>query len=386
MFDFFINGLKCAFRNKLRTILTITGITVGVASVVLVSSIGNVGTDAIKEEMTGMGMDSLVISASKLDEESLDVVNNIENVSKAMPLINKTTYVNIHGQKYNSMVWGVNENADKVIELDVKYGRLINRGDIANKQKVCVVDETLALNGFNRENIVGKYISVIISGEEQDFKVVGVVKNGVSMLQNMMGGFIPDFIYIPYTVMQEQTNSYTFDNITVRLDHADKSDETAEMIEKKLLNVTETVNVENLLKQKDKMNNIMNIASAALSVVAGISMIVSGISIMTVMLVAVSERTREIGIKKSIGATTLNIMGEFLIEAVIITFIGGLSGIICGSLFSLILCAITGIKFVFDIKLYILMLIISIVIGIIFGVYPAKQAAQLNPSDALRQE
>ena len=386
MFDLFITGLKCAFRNKIRTILTITGITVGVASVVLVSTIGNVGTSAINQEMTGMGMDSLVISASELNEECLNVVNNIENVSKAMPLINKITYTTICGKKYDSMVWGVNENANKVIDLEVKCGRLINRGDISNKQMVCVIDEALAIKSFGRENIVGKHINVIINGTEQEFEVIGVVKNGVNILQNMLGGFIPDFIYIPYTVMQEETNSYTFDNITVRLDQPDKSNETAKMIEKKLLAVTETINVENLLKQKDKMNNIMNIASAALSVVAGISMIVSGISIMTVMLVAVSERTREIGIKKSIGATTLNIMSEFLVESVIITFLGGISGIIFGTLLSLILSVITNVKFVFNIKLSLLMLIISIAVGIIFGVYPAKKAAQLNPADALRQE
>lgn len=386
MIDIFLKGIKCAVSNKLRIILTITGITVGVSSVMLVSFIGNTGVSAINTELSGMGMDSLIISASDLNEDSLSAVKKISNVSDAMPLMNKVTTVSAYNENYSSMVWGVNENADKVIDLKVEHGRLINRGDLANKQQVCVVDEAMAVNCFNRTNVIGKHISVVLNGKEKSFEVIGVVKNGVNTLQNMLGGFIPDFIYIPYTVMQEDTSSYKFDNITVRLNESDKSDETADLIKRSLLHNNDTVNVENLLKQKENMTEIMNIASVALSVVAGISIIVSGISIMTVMLVSVNERTREIGIKKSIGAKTRDIMAEFLFETVIITLIGGISGIFIGSLLSFFISIISGTTFHFDLKTSVVMLLVSIVSGIVFGVYPARKASLLKPAEALRQE
>ncbi len=133
MFDTLSKGMRCVFRNKLRSFLTILGIAVGVTSVVLVSSIGEIGTAAIDSELSEMGMDSLVISASELNENDLQAVKAVSNVSDAMPLMNKVTTVSMRNKTISAMVWGVNEDADKVVNLEIKYGRLLNRGDIAQK-------------------------------------------------------------------------------------------------------------------------------------------------------------------------------------------------------------------------------------------------------------
>ncbi len=144
MLDILSKSFRSAFGNKLRSALTAAGIAVGVASVVLVSSIGNIGKETINRELTGMGMDSLVISAYGLDTSDLKAVSESENVSDAMPLMNNISTVTLCGKNSSAMVWGVNENADKVIELDVLWGRLIGRGDVAEHKNVCVVDEAAA--------------------------------------------------------------------------------------------------------------------------------------------------------------------------------------------------------------------------------------------------
>ncbi len=389
MFEGVSRGIKCLFYNKMRVFLTILGIAVGVTSVVIVRSIGNIGTSAINTEMSGMGMDNIIISANYLSEDELGTIKEFNNVEDAMPLMSKVTSIEICGKNSSAMVWGVNEDADKVVDLEVKFGRLLNRGDVAQKSQVCIVDTAISDFGYSRENIVGKKITVNLNGNETELEVVGVVDSGVSSLQSMLGGFIPDFVYIPYSVMQNELGTEKFDNITVKLEDEsdDKTQSSVSVIKNTLehLDSENEVRIENLLSQKDTLNNIVNIASLALSVVAGISLIVSGISIMTVMLVSVSERTREIGIKKSIGATTGAIMSEFLFEAVLITVIGGVLGFVVGTAISSAVGYIIGIENAIDFQMGGAVLLISMTIGIVFGVYPAKKAARLQPVEALRQ-
>lgn len=386
MLDSLKNGLRCIFCSRLRAALTVLGIAVGVMSVVLVSAIGEVGKSAINAEMSGMGMDNLVISASVLDENDLESVREMENVTDAMPLMNIVTSMSIKNESRSAMVWGVNEDADKVINLDIRHGRLLNSGDVAQRSRVCVIDEAIAFDSYKRCNIVGKKLTLMIRGNEVEFEIVGVVKNGVNTLQNMLGGFIPDFVYIPYTVISDYSTDTDFDNITVKIpDYAD-SDTVAAAIENQLGIEKDDAKAENLMRQRDKMSRIMDIASAALSVVAGISLIVSGISIMTVMLVSVNERTREIGIKKSIGATTGAIMSEFLLESVLITLTGGITGLAAGTGLAWVISMACGIKAGVSVGVGIGVLLVSVGIGALFGVYPAKKAAMLKPVEALKHQ
>ncbi len=393
MLDSLKKGLVCIFRNKLRAVLTITGIAVGVMSVVIVSSIGELGKSAIGTELSGMGLDSLVVSAqtsgvSILDKSDLEMIRTVKNVSNAMPLMSVISEGTIKNDHVACMVWGINEDADKVIDLNVLHGRLINKGDIAEESLVCVIDEAIAETAYMRSNIIGKHINITLNGQDLDFEIVGVVKNGVNTLQNMLGGFIPDFVYIPYSVMQTSYNVSRFDQITVRLEDNTESDTVAASI-KNILSVEKkdsAVSVENLLKQKDKMNNIMGIATIALSAVAGISLVVSGISIMTVMLVSVSERTREIGIKKSIGASTYSIMFEFMLESVLITVTGALLGFVTGAGISALICILIGYPVKINLGLCAVVMLISIFIGVLFGVYPAYKASKLKPVEALRHD
>ena len=392
MTDIFRAGIRCMFHNKLRSALTIIGIAVGVMAVVIVSSIGEIGRSSINNELSGMGMDSLVVSvqsgsAKRLSEDDLDNIKKLDSVGNAMPLMSMMTEGELKNSRISCMVWGVNEDADNVIDLDVLYGRLLNRGDLAKGSFVCVIDEAIATGQYKRANIVGKTLTLTLGGKTVEFEIVGVVKNGVNTLQNMLGGFIPDFVYIPYSVMQEEAGKTGFDQISVKLTDKSQSDSAAAEVRKLLSrgDSDSSYSVDDLLSRKEKMDNSLSIASAALSAVAGISLIVSGLSIMTVMLVSVSERTREIGIKKSIGASRGVIMMEFLFESVLITFIGSIAGIAGGVLVSVLAGAFIG-DIAINWWLCGAILLISLMIGGGFGVYPAFKAAALKPVDALRYE
>jgi putative ABC transport system permease protein len=389
----FLKTIKGVFRNKLRSFLTVTGIAVGVASVVMVSAVGEIGKMQIGTQMSGMGMDNLVVTAQEngvtiLSAESLSEIKSQNGVNNAMPLMNRITYGEILGNVRQIMVWGINEDAGEVIDIDLLHGRMINRGDINTNNNVCIIDENIARNAYKRSNIVGKKITVSFGAVSRELEVIGVVKSGVNALQSMLGGFVPDFVYIPYTVMQTELGKTTFDTITVKVDDAKTGDTVAASIETSLEkdHTAASVSVDNLIRQKDNMNDIVGTASLALSAVAAISLLVSGTSVMTVMLVSVSERTREIGIKKSIGASNLTIMTEFLAESILITLVGAAVGLLigCGAAFAA--CFILGISFTVSPVMCGAAAAVAVAIGAVFGVYPAYRAASLRPVEALRSE
>lgn len=394
MLDCVKKGMRALFRSKLRTFLTIGGIAIGVFSVILISIIGEIGRGLINGQMDSMGMNSIVVTGEKssllcLDEADLERLKDINGIDNAMPLMSLVTHSLIHNKQSPCMLWGVNEDAGQVIELIPLYGRMLNQGDIRSGARVCMIDDQLAKSCYSRTNIVGKTIRVNTGAGLEDFKVVGVVKNGVNLLQNMLGEIIPGFVYIPYTTLQEESGKYYFDNICVKLTENGSSDMISGQIRQTIASSRNTgadFQVDDLLKQKSQMNEILSVITVVLSLIAGISLIVSGISIMTVMLVSVNERTREIGIKKSIGATNAAIMTEFLLESVLITFFGGISGCAMGLMLSYLGCVIAGIPFAADFNMIGITLIFALCVGLIFGVYPAKRAASLKPVDALRME
>jgi putative ABC transport system permease protein len=385
--------MKSVFRNRLRSFLTITGIAVGVASVVMVSAVGEIGKTQIGTQMSGMGMDNLVVTAQEngstiLNGENLSEIKSQSGVNNAMPLMNRVTYAEIIGKNRQIMLWGINEDANEVIDLTLLHGRMINRGDLNTENGVCIIDESIAKSSYKRSNIVGKKITVSFGSKTRELEVVGVVKSGVNALQSMLGGFVPEFVYIPYTVMQSELNKTTFDTITVKVDDANTGDAIAASIETRLekKHTDAAVSVDNLLKQKDSLTDIVGTASLALSAVAGISLLVAGTSVMTVMLVSVSERTREIGIKKSIGASDFNIMSEFLAESVFLTLTGAAAGIFIGIAVSFSVCLAIGTPFAVSIPMCLAAAGIAVLIGAVFGVYPAYRAARLRPVEALRCE
>jgi len=391
--------VKCALRNlgrkKFRTILTISSIAIGVASVVLISTIGDVGKYAINEELSNLGIGSLSISVNKqrkdikLKQSDLAAINSISQVESAIPIMMEYSSLSMRGLAANVAIWGIDAGANQIISISPSYGHLFTRSDIASGSNYCLVDANTAKGFYGRENIVGKQMRLLIGGSYEDFTVVGVVASGGNAMQNLIGEYLPMFVYVPYTTMQRLLGRSNFDQIAVKVQDSTIIDQTANDILRGLEVANRTkggYNIENVARQKDKLNNLMNIVATILSAIAGISLVVAGLGIMTVMLVSVNERTREIGIKKSIGANRGIIMYEFLTEAFTISMIGSIMGTIVGVLLAVTGCVLFGIKMLLNLPMIGLTIIFAVVSGVIFGVYPSWVAANLRPVDALRYE
>lgn len=381
------------FRSRTRSLLTMAGIAVGVFSVVLISTVGAVGTSEVGKTLVTMGVDTLLIQTAEnavsvtLKDTDVSAVRDIEGVSDVMPLMASITEAKLLGRRLDCYVWGVDKSADKLISLTAKHGRLITNADCAAREKVCVIDEQFALKSYGRSNIVGKKLSIFLGGKYHTFTVIGVAESGLTSLQNMLSNIMPGFMYLPITTMQQLCGRTTYDKIAVKLTDANSDTEIVDLVTgalDKKNDVKDGYICNNLLSQKSQLEGIMSIVTTALSLVAGISLVVSGISVMTTMMMSVGERTREIGIKKAIGAKSSDIWAEFLTESVILTLLGSIAGIAFGLLVSGVGCLIIKVPFTVNIGSLLFSALASAAIGAVFGAYPAVKAAKLRPAEALR--
>ena len=392
-----VDILRCAWkslsRKWTRTLLTVSGIMVGVTMVVIVSAISDAGKVAVNAELDNMGMNGLSVSAnsgvkSGLTMENLEVIREQAGVESAMPLIIEYSTTILREANDNSLICGIDAGAKQVISLNLLYGRLIAPGDVKACAQVCMVDETVAKAAYGRENIVGKTLTVQYNGVAEEFEIIGITETGSSLLQNVVE-FIPGMVYVPYTTLQNLTGKSTFNQIAVRMDDAQDTVLTESRIIKALERTsgyTGGFRTYNLAVQKERLGSLMDIVTLILTAISGISLLVSGLGIMTIMLVSVNERTREIGIKKAIGASRHRILGEFLTEAVVISLLGSLGGLLLGYGACFAGLSLFGMDPSLQPVTIGVLIVFSVVIGGLFGVYPAVKASRLRPVDALRME
>lgn len=394
LIDCMLSSIKNIMRKKLRSALTVIGISIGVLSVVIISIIGEAGKIALNSELDSMGIGGLCVRASgaygtiPFYSDELAKVQQNASVAAATPLMTSVTNIKVRDKSGQCIVWGIDSNTTEVVSLELLYGRLIKRSDINENSRVCIVDQAFAQQNYKRDNIVGKTVSLSLGDRFQDFTVVGVVSSGGNILQGLMGDVVPTFLYAPFTTISQLSKKQGFTQIVAKLnDDADESVAINSIIRDlgdTIANQSQaSIKVENLNQQKDKLNGIVDAATLILAAIGGISLIVSGLSIMTVMLVTVNERTREIGIKKSIGAKKNTILLEFLVEALILSLIGSIIGTVGGVAIGLAGGMLIGMPIAFNIQGIAFCICFCVIMGVLFGVYPAIKAAKLKPVDAL---
>lgn len=387
-------GLRGLCRRRLRTTLTLLSIAIGVASVVLISSIGALGRQSVQQELSSMGMDGITLTRafedgqSPLREEELAAVRAFAPVETATGISFSYTQIEMRGLVAKSMVMGVDSSTKDFVSLIPLHGRLISQADVQGEARVCVVDKTVAESFYHRENIVGKSIKVQLGESVQSFTVVGVVRSGGSMIQSMMQTSIPSIIYLPSSTMRTFTLTPDYDRIALRLSASPEIDATEtqgliSLLEQRC-GIKNGYKIEDISAQKDSLDRMLKTVSTVLSLIAGVSLLVASLGIMTIMLVSVSERTKEIGIKKSIGAGSGRILLEFLAEAFLLSAVGSVLGAFFGISAVYLGCMVLKIPFSMDISGTIAAVLVSILVGGVFGVYPAGVAAKLDPVDALR--
>ena len=380
-----IRSLRNLLRNKTRSLLTMTGIAVGAFAVALISQISATGASQVSQTLDNMGINTVLVqskqanTSARLTDEDIESLGRVGGVDKAMPLMSADARAAFPQKSLPCLTWGINEEAREIISLFALHGRLISERDVASSAFVCVIDEELARKTYGRSNIVGKSITLLLGGMEHEFEIVGVASSGLSVLQSALAGIIPDFVYIPFSTMQNLTGRATYDKIAVLT--LDNTYNITGQIEDKL---NSELVASNLLQQKNQLQGIMGTVTFALSVIAGISLLVAALTVMTTMLVSVNERTREIGIKKSVGAGNFDIMKEFLTESALLSLMGSGAGSLLALFVSLMGCGILGIGFMFSAWRFLSPVLFSLVLGMVFGAYPAFKAANMKPIDALR--
>lgn len=390
---FFTRSLVNIFRNKTRSLLTMAGIAVGVFAVVLISTVGAAGTAQVSSTLLTMGVDTLLVQASEntaaavLTESDVDAVKTLGGVADVMPLMASVTEAKMIDRRLDTYVWGVDKSANTLISLEAAHGRLITNADTSARAKVCVIDEAFALETYGRSNVVGKKARIFLGGKFHEFEIVGIAKSGLSSLQNMLSNIMPNFMYIPITTMQSLCGRVTYDKIAVKLSDPNADAAVVRRVTQKLDEIHETTDgyeCNSLLSQKQQLDGIMDTVTAALSLVAGISLAVSGITVMTTMMMSVSERSREIGIKKAVGAKRRTICAEFLTESVAMTVLGSAAGIALGLAVSFVGCTALSVPLVLNVRALILSALAAAFIGAVFGAYPAIKASNMRPVECFR--
>ena len=389
----FKQAVQNVLSNKVRTFLTMLGIIIGVMAVIVIVGLGNGMTNMMQDFYSDMGSDILAVNVMTASTRTVEV-NDVYNIINQKPEYYKGLSpiasaggdtLRVAGEKYRRTgISGVNEDYMTINNYKVAKGRGIQYTDLIDNKNICVIGDYVDRRIFGG-NGLGSTLKVGAS----EYRIVGVLE-GRSKPASQYEGGNDDIVLVPYTTLMSVNNTSSVSEYYVVLQDADHSDEAQEFLQsrlKKLVSKDDYVYVMSLSAAMKQMSSMINVMVGVLTAIAGISLLVGGIGIMNIMLVTVTERTREIGIRRAIGAERSSIVIQFLIEAAMLCGIGGIIGILIGTGGSLLVG-----RLMFQMTIYpaawitLCAFTLSVALGILFGIYPAAKAARLQPVEALRAE
>lgn len=390
----FFMAIKNIKSSKTRSILTMLGIIIGVAAVIVITGLGNGMNNYIEDTFESMGTNSLTVSIMGRGSKTLpvddmqDIVDENSDVFEYMsPTVTTSGSVKIGTESLDSTTpTGVNEQYFEIKDLNVSEGRGLEYIDILNRTHICVIGTYI-----NSEYYAGNALGDSIKINGTKYTIVGILEeqgDGTEYSDD-------NIIYVPYSTVSRLSSNGIISSYTVTFKDTDNAEAAKTLLEDKLteyFNDSDAFYVMSLSELLDQMTEMSNVMITILTLIAGISLLVGGIGIMNIMLVSVTERTREIGIRKALGAKERYIMSQFVIEAAVTSALGGVIGI----LFGYILCAVATqvVSSLAEESITVIPSFISVLssfgisagIGVFFGYMPAKKAARLNPIDALRYD
>jgi len=396
-------ALQALVANKMRSLLTMLGIIIGVSAVIIMVSLGQVTTYNINQEWKTLGVNSLYIKnsdAGKLGsarlsgprkvltyEDSKAIEDECPSVACCSPISNCSALTIYREQNWNATIYGVSDAIFQIENLPLESGLPFTYHSVRNRGKVCVIGKNVAQNLFGDEDPIGKSIRI----KDNPFRIMGVLKEkGTSG----GGSTVDDRIYIPYTSYKIFIDGSQYADYLEALAASQAEIKPAEMQIKMTLRERHKIKegkpddfeVQTMLELLKSAQNMLNMLSLFLVFVASISLVVGGIGIMNIMLVSVTERIREIGVRMALGAKGRHIMQQFLIESVVLCLLGGFIGLTFGFLVTLAIEMSQKWKFMFSPVAVVLSVCFSIAVGVIFGFVPAMRASRLDPIEALRSE
>ena len=387
--------------NRGRSILTMLGIIIGIASVIMVISIGSGVSDEMNTELNAMagGQVYLYVNSNTNDqniamnEEDFEAIQDkVDHVVGVTP--DYTWYGGmVSGQKgnFDAFVEAGNQNLEYIYKRDIIKGKYFTAADNDAANRVCVISESGARKLFGTTNVIGMTINLTLYDVTQELRIVGVRSDDTAALLNTSNGDVS--IELPINMLSAAYGFYLEDFDSVMI--ISEGNEYCSQVAADAIRVVETrhnirgenlIQVQSFAEQMDEINSMMSMVTLFVVFVAAISLLVGGIGVMNIMLVSVTERTREIGIRKSLGARTSSILVQFLSESAIITLLGGIVGIILGVAGAVAVCGAMGFSASIHLSTVLGASLFSSAVGIFFGLYPAKRAAKLSPIEALRHE
>ena len=396
-------AITALWANKLRSLLTMLGVIIGVGAVIALVSVGMGVRSGITENFESLGANTLIVMPGAANrggprgakgsnrtlkyDDAKAIEQKIKNIDYVSPTVTHAFQVVNGHQNWNTSVTGVTPELLSIRSLTVENGSFITQDDMKKRTRVAVIGATVAENLFGADNPVGHNIRI----NNQPFRVIGLLASKGS---SGFGQDQDDMIYIPITTAQERMMGIDFvHSINIQVSSTNKIDQVEDEVttllrQRHRLTGTkeDDFNIQSTASIIESVNQSTSMLTLLLGAIASISLLVGGIGIMNIMMVSVTERTREIGIRKALGATFQNIMMQFMIESMVIGIAGGLIGIAFGIAASFAIGSFGTVKTTITMLPVIISFLFAVGIGLFFGIYPARKAAKLDPIEALRYE